>query len=83
MFAIDGARDIDFVSRIFDKLLIDFTWSVKREDSERSDLFEGGFLGLDNIGPIDRSHLPVAMSSSNPTPPGGWRSTRSAWPRWR
>ena len=46
-------------SRIFDKLLVNFTWWVNREDADGSNLFEGGFLGLDNIGPIDRSHLPA------------------------
>ena len=51
--------DFDFLSRIFDKLLINFTWWVNREDADGSNLFEGGFLGLDNIGPLDRSHLPV------------------------
>ena len=45
VFAIDGARDIDFVSRIFDKLLVNFTWWVNREDAEGNNLFEGGFLG--------------------------------------
>jgi len=59
VFAIDGGRDIHFLSRIFDKLLVNFTWWVNREDAEGNNLFEGGFLGLDNIGPIDRSHLPV------------------------
>jgi hypothetical protein len=59
VFAVDGCRDIDFLSRIFDKLLVNFTWWVNREDAEGNNLFEGGFLGLDNIGPIDRSHLPV------------------------
>jgi hypothetical protein len=59
VFAVDGGRDIHFLSRIFDKLLVNFTWWVNREDAEGNDLFEGGFLGLDNIGPIDRSHLPV------------------------
>jgi Glycosyl hydrolase family 63 C-terminal domain len=59
VFAVDGAQDIDFLSRIFDKLLVNFTWWVNREDAEGNNLFEGGFLGLDNIGPIDRSHLPV------------------------
>ena len=59
VFAIDGGRDLDFLSRIFDKLLVNFTWWVNREDADGSNLFEGGFLGLDNIGPIDRSHLPV------------------------
>jgi hypothetical protein len=58
VFAIDGGRDVDFISRVFDKLLVNFTWWVNREDSEGNNLFEGGFLGLDNIGPIDRSHLP-------------------------
>jgi hypothetical protein len=59
VFAVDGGHDLDFLSRVFDKLLVNFTWWVNREDAEGNDLFEGGFLGLDNIGPIDRSHLPV------------------------
>ncbi len=58
VFCIDGGRDYDFLSRVFDKLLVNFTWWVNREDVDGSNLFEGGFLGLDNIGPIDRSHLP-------------------------
>ena len=71
VFAIDGGRDIDFLSRIFDKLLVNFTWWVNREDAEGNNLFEGGFLGLDNIGPIDRSHLPVGdvLEQSDAT---GW-----------
>jgi hypothetical protein len=59
VFAIDGARDLDFLERVFDKLLVNFTWWVNREDADGSNLFEGGFLGLDNIGPIDRDHLPA------------------------
>jgi hypothetical protein len=59
VFAIDGGRDLNFLSRILDKLMINFTWWVNREDADGSNLFEGGFLGLDNIGPIDRSHLPA------------------------
>ncbi len=58
VFAIDGARDVDFLTRIFDKLLVNFTWWVNRQDAEGNNVFEGGFLGLDNIGPLDRSHLP-------------------------
>jgi len=71
VFAIDGARDIDFISKVFDKLLVNFAWWVNREDSEGNNLFEGGFLGLDNIGPIDRSHLPVGgiLEQSDAT---GW-----------
>jgi len=74
VFAIDGGRDLDFLSRIFDKLLINFTWWVNREDSDGSNLFEGGFLGLDNIGPLDRSHLPVGgvLEQSDAT---GWMAS--------
>jgi hypothetical protein len=71
VFAVDGARDIDFLSRVFDKLLVNFTWWVNREDALGNNLFEGGFLGLDNIGPLDRSHLPVGgtLEQSDAT---GW-----------
>ncbi len=71
VFAVDGGQDIDFLSRVFDKLLLNFTWWVNREDAEGNNLFEGGFLGLDNIGPIDRSHLPVGgiLEQSDAT---GW-----------
>jgi hypothetical protein len=71
VFAVDGARDIDFLSRVFDKLLVNFTWWVNRKDALGNNLFEGGFLGLDNIGPLDRSHLPVGgtLEQSDAT---GW-----------
>jgi hypothetical protein len=74
VFAIDGGRDVDFLSRIFDKLLVNFTWWVNLEDKEGCNVFEGGFLGLDNIGPIDRSHLPVGgtLEQSDAT---GWMAT--------
>jgi hypothetical protein len=62
VFVIDGAHDTDFLGRVFDKLLLNFTWWVNLEDAGGNNLFEGGFLGLDNIGPIDRSHLPVGGS---------------------
>ena len=59
VFAIDGRKDFEFLRRIFHKLLINFTWWLNREDLEGNDLFSGGFLGLDNIGAFDRSHLPA------------------------
>jgi hypothetical protein len=62
VFSISGGQDFEFLSRIFDKLLVNFTWWVNREDEGGTNLFEGGFLGLDNIGPIDRSHLPPGYS---------------------
>ena len=50
-----GRSDRAFLERVFQKLLINFTWWVNRKDSEGNNIFEGGFLGLDNIGAFDRS----------------------------
>ena len=58
VFVIDGARDRAFLERVFQKLLVNFTWWVNREDADGNNVFAGGFLGLDNISPIDRSNLP-------------------------
>jgi hypothetical protein len=71
VWALDGGGDLDFLSRVFDKLLVNFTWWVNRKDYQGNNLFEGGFLGLDNIGPIDRSHLPCGglLEQSDAT---GW-----------
>jgi hypothetical protein len=57
---IAGDEDYDFLERILHKLLLNFTWWVNRKDAGGNNLFEGGFLGLDNIGPFDRSSLPVS-----------------------
>lgn len=51
----DGTGDIHFLARVFQKLLINFTWWVNRKDIMGKNLFAGGFLGLDNIGIFDRS----------------------------
>jgi len=48
-------RDHEFLVRIFHKLLLNFTWWVNRKDAAGNNVFEGGFLGLDNITVIDRS----------------------------
>ncbi len=55
VFEIDGRQDHAFLERVFHKLLLNFTWWVNRKDTEGRNVFEGGFLGLDNIGPFDRS----------------------------
>jgi hypothetical protein len=57
-----GKRDRLFLARVFNKLLINFTWWVNRKDIDGKNLFAGGFLGLDNIGVFDRSR---------PLPTGG------------
>ncbi len=58
VFHIDGDRDLDFIERAFHKLSLNFMWWLNRQDADGNNLFGGGFLGLDNISPIDRSHLP-------------------------
>lgn len=52
---ITGKADYDFLEKIFHKLLINFTWWINRKDPDGRNVFEGGFLGLDNIGAFDRS----------------------------
>ncbi len=53
--AIRGQADLDFLRSTFNKLLVNFTWWVNRKDRYGKNVFEGGFLGLDNIGVFDRS----------------------------
>jgi hypothetical protein len=50
-----GVGDRAFLERVFQKLLLNFTWWVNRKDAEGMNVFQGGFLGLDNIGVFDRS----------------------------
>ncbi len=55
--------DLEFLERVFHKLLLNFTWWVNRKDAQGRNIFQGGFLGLDNIGVFDRS---------SPLPTGGF-----------
>ena len=50
-----GKKDVQFLKKIFQKLLINFTWWINRKDVKGNNIFEGGFLGLDNIGVFNRS----------------------------
>ncbi len=67
-----GEGDIDFLKRSFAKLMLNFSWWVNRKDRSGKNLFEGGFLGLDNIGVFDRS---------SPLPTGGYleQADGTAW----
>ncbi len=57
-----GTGDINFLKKVFHKLLINFTWWINRKDVRGNNIFEGGFLGLDNIGVFNRSfHFPGEM----------------------
>jgi hypothetical protein len=57
------AGDLEFLERVYHKLLLNFTWWVNRKDAQGRNIFQGGFLGLDNIGVFDRS---------KPLPTGGF-----------
>ena len=67
-----GKGDREFLMRVFHKLLLNFTWWVNRKDAEGMNIFQGGFLGLDNIGVFDRSA---------PLPTGGYleQSDGTSW----
>jgi hypothetical protein len=67
-----GKGDRDFLKRVFHKLLLNFTWWVNRKDMDGKNIFQGGFLGLDNIGVFDRS---------SPLPTGGYleQSDGTSW----
>jgi hypothetical protein len=52
---LNGKSDIVFLKRIFQKLIINFTWWVNRKDANGNSIFEGGFLGMDNIGIFNRN----------------------------
>src|SRR5215469_16510657 len=70
--ALKGEGDMDFLKRSFHKLAANFSWWVNRKDRFGKNLFEGGFLGLDNIGVFDRS---------SPLPGGGYleQADGTAW----
>jgi len=61
VFELDGGTDHEFLERIFHKLLINFTWWTNNKQHGDNNLFQGGFMGLDNIAPIDRSTFPPEL----------------------
>jgi Glycosyl hydrolase family 63 C-terminal domain len=67
-----GVRDMPFLRSVFHKLLLNFTWWLNRKDAQDRNIFQGGFLGLDNIGIFDRS---------SPLPGGGYldQADGTAW----
>src|SRR5439155_3368831 len=68
----ENKGDLEFLERVFHKLMLNFTWWVNRKDAEGRNIFQGGFLGMDNIGVFDRS---------KPLPTGGFlnQADGTAW----
>ena len=67
-----GVSDWDFLERAFQKLLMNFTWWVNQKDANGTDIFEGGFLGLDNIGVFDRNHMPPGIKKLQQADATSW-----------
>ena len=67
-----GKGDNNFLEKAFQKLLINFTWWVNQKDKYGTDLFEGGFLGLDNIGVFDRNHMPPGITRMQQADATSW-----------
>jgi hypothetical protein len=67
-----GVADWDFLERAFQKLLMNFTWWVNQKDANGTDIFEGGFLGLDNIGVFDRNHMPPGIKKLQQADATSW-----------
>lgn len=69
---IYGRKDRDFLERMFQKLLLNFTWWVNKKDKGGRNIFEGGFLGMDNIGAFDRTLGPPEGGTLEQPDGTGW-----------
>lgn len=67
-----GKGDIPFLEKAFQKLMVNYTWWVNQKDKNGTDLFEGGFLGLDNIGVFDRNHMPPGITRMQQADATSW-----------
>ncbi|KAK4050345.1 hypothetical protein OIO90_005138 [Microbotryomycetes sp. JL221] len=67
-----GREDLQFLERVFQKLMLNFTWWVNRKDSGGNNVFEGGFLGLDNISPFNRSERLPTGGTMHQADGTGW-----------
>ncbi|MCB9451332.1 MAG: glucosidase [Anaerolineaceae bacterium] len=72
VYQIDGMQDRVFLKRIFNKMLLNFTWWVNRKDPDGNNVFQGGFLGLDNISLFDRSAALPTGGSINQSDGTAW-----------
>jgi mannosylglycerate hydrolase MGH1-like protein len=76
---IRGEGDIEFLKLVFDRLLANFTWWINRKDPDGRNLFQGGFLGLDNIGVFDRSAALPGGGTLEQADGTAWMALYSQW----
>ena len=72
VFVLDGGDDFDFLARAFHKLMVNFTWWINAKGSNEDGVFTGGFLGLDNIAPLNRSTLPESVGTIEQADATAW-----------
>ena len=76
--AAPGVADYEFLERVFHKMLLNFTWWVNRKDALGKNIFQGGFLGMDNIGASTATSCRPATCWARPTARAGWRRSPRA-----
>ncbi len=72
VFILDGGDDFDFLAKVFHKLMVNFTWWINEKGSNEDGVFTGGFLGLDNIAPLNRSTLPESVGTIEQADATAW-----------
>ncbi|NNN04030.1 MAG: glucosidase [Acidimicrobiaceae bacterium] len=77
VFVLDGSRDFDFLAKVFHKLMVNFTWWINAKGHNDDGVFTGGFLGLDNIAPLNRSTLPEAGDTIEQADATAWMAMYS------
>jgi hypothetical protein len=72
VFMIDGGTDVAFLARVFQKLVMNFTWWTNAKGGGEDSVFGGGFMGLDNIAPLNRSTLPPSVGTLEQADSTAW-----------
>ncbi len=72
VFVLDGSDDFDFLAKAFHKLMVNFTWWINAKGSHEDGVFTGGFMGLDNIAPLNRSTLPESVGTLEQADATAW-----------
>jgi glycogen debranching enzyme len=72
VFTIDGGTDFDFLAKVFHKLMVNFTWWINAKGNNDDGVFTGGFMGLDNISPLNRSTLPRSIGTIEQADATAW-----------